>query len=356
VRHPHPAARLTRPQRSAVHRHRSVERRARRALRVAAGACALLLASVVSAAAGTGEAEVVARVNGTPITQSTVNQVVKSLILARGSTPNSDEIGALNDAALDSLIDLELLFEAAQQASIQVTDQDVQAEIARGKARVGGDKAFAAALQHSGMTEAQLAADTRKTLMVDRFIEQRLTTDAHVTPDAVRRFYDEHHAEFQHDEQARISDLLVRLAPDAPAAARVKARQLADELHRQLHTGADFARFAKTYAVDDDAAARGGDRGFVERRALPPAVEQAAFSLPIGQVSDVLETPEGYHLIVVTERRPAGVVPFEEAQPAVEQTLLESDRRQRQQAYLDELRKTAKIERPTPAKSATAGR
>ena len=328
-----------------MHRHRSVEPHARR---VAAGACALLLASVVSAAAGESEAEVVARVNGTPITQGMVNQVVKSLILEHGSTPNSDEISALNDAALDSLIDLELLFAAAQQAQIRVTDQDVQAEIARSKARVGGDKAFAAALQRSGMTETQLAADTRKTLMVDRFIEQRLTVDAHVTPDAVRRFYDEHRAEFQHDEQARIRDLLVRLAPDAPAAARVKARQLADELHRQLRSGADFARFAKTYAVDDDAAAHGGDRGFVERRALPPAVEQAAFSLPIGQVSDVLETPEGYHLIEVTERRPAGIVPFEEAQPVVEQALLESERRQRQQAYLDELRKTAKIARPTP--------
>ena len=105
-------------------RHRSVERHA---LRVAAGACALLLASIVSATAGEGEAEVVARVNGTPITQGTVNQVVKSLILERGSTPNSDEIKALNDAALDSLIDLELLFAAAQQAQIRVTDQDVQA-------------------------------------------------------------------------------------------------------------------------------------------------------------------------------------------------------------------------------------
>jgi parvulin-like peptidyl-prolyl isomerase len=339
-----------------VHRHRSGAPRAQRALRAAACVCVLLLPSVVSAAAAEGEAEVVARVNGTPITQSTVNQVVKSLILARGSTPNSDEIGALNDAALDSLIDLELLFEAAQQASIRVTDPEVQAEIARGKARVGGDKAFAAALQRSGMTEAELAADTRKTLMVNRFIEQRFTTDVHVTPDAARRFYDAHLQEFQHDEQAHIRDLLVRVTPDAPAAARVKARQLADELHGQLHGSADFARFAKTYAVDDDAAAHGGDRGFVERRALPPAVEQAAFALPIGRVSDVLETPEGYHLIEVTERRPAGVVPFEEAQPAVEQTLLESARRQRQQAYLDELRKTAKIDRPPPAKSATAGR
>ncbi len=82
---------------------------------------------------------------------------------------------------------------------------------------------------------------------------------------------------------------------------------------------------------------------------MPPPLDAAAFTLPIGQVSDLIETPDGYHLLVVTERRPAGVAPFEEARPAVEQALLESERRHRQQAYVDELRKTAKIERPTPA-------
>jgi SurA-like protein len=230
-----------------VPRHRSDARRAQGALWVVACACALLLASAASAA-GDGEAEVVARVNGTPITQAMVNQVVKSLILARGSTPNSDEIGSLNDAALDSLIDLELLYAAAQQAQIQVTSQEVQAEIARSKARVGGDKAFAAALQRSGMTEAELAADTRKTLMVNRLIEQR-TKDVQITPDALHRFYDEHRQELEHD----------------------------------------------------------------------------------------------------------GLASFDAARPVIEKTLLESERRQRQQTYLDELRKTAKIERPTPAKSATPG-
>lgn len=339
-----------------MRRDRSGEGWTLRATHAAAYVCALLLSLIASTAGGADEAVVVARVNGTPITQSMVNQVVKSLILERGSTPSSDEIATLSDAALDSLIDLELLFQAAQKEPIRVTDQEVQAEIARSKARVGGDKAFAAALQRSGMTEAQLAADTRKTLMVDRLVEQRVPNDVRVTPDAVRRFYDEHPQEFQHGEQAHIRDLLVRVAANAPASARARARQLADELHGQLHGGADFSRFAQTYAVDDETAAHGGDRGFVDRGALPPPLAQVAFSLPIGQLSDVIETPPGYHLIEVIERRPAGVLPFEAARPAVEQTLLESERRRHQQAYLDELRKTAQIERPTPAKRVTGNR
>jgi parvulin-like peptidyl-prolyl isomerase len=303
----------------------------------------------VLAAAPVGAAEIVARVNGTPITAAMVNQVVKSLIVERGGAPSSEEIAQLSDAALDSLIDLELLYEAAQKEQVHVSDQEVQAEIARSKARVGGDKAFAAALQRSGLSEAQLAAETRKTLMVDRFVGQRITHDLRVTPDAARRFYDEHRQAFQHGEQAHFRELLVPVPAAAAPAERARARQLADELHGQLHGGADFGRFATTYAADPAAAAHGGDRGFVERDALPPALAAAAFTLPIGQLSAVIETPLGYHLITVSERRPAGVVPFDEARPAVEQALLESERRQRQQTYVDELRKSAQIERPTPA-------
>jgi parvulin-like peptidyl-prolyl isomerase len=184
---------------------------------------------------------VVAVVNGTPISDAMVKEVVKSLIAMHGPAPSSDEIAQLSDAALDSLIDFELLYAAAQEQQIRVSDQEVQAEIARSKARVGGDKAFAEALQRSGLTEAQLAVDTRKTMMVDRFVEQRLMKDVRVTPEAVRRFYDEHRQEFQRDGK---------------------------------------------------------------------------------------------------------VIPFDEARPAVEQALRESERRRRQQAYLVELRKTAKIERP----------
>lgn len=189
------------------------------------------------------EPTVMVLVNGTPITDTMVKDVVKSLIATSKAAPSSDEIAQLTDAALDSLIDLELLYGAAQAAHIQVSDEDVKREIARSKARVGGDKAFAEALRRSGLTEAQLFAETRKTMMVDTLIEQQLMKDVRVSPEAARRFYDEHQSEFQ----------------------------------------------------------RGGK-----------------------------------------------VTPFEQAKPAVEQTLLESERRQRQQAYLVELRKNARIEHPTP--------
>jgi peptidyl-prolyl cis-trans isomerase C len=335
MRDPHPAARLS---------GRATRRRVGRV-----GACLLRGVLVLVVGAGpVAAAEIVARVNGTPITKAMVNQVVKSLIVARGGTPSSEEIAQLSDDALESLIDLELLYAAAQKDQIRVSDEDVQAEIARNKARIGGDKAFADALRRSGMSEAQLVADTRKTLMVERFLDQRVTRDASVPPEEAQRFYDQHQQAFQHDEQVHLRELVVPVSPTAAAAERAKARQLADELHGQLRGGATFAQFAKTYATDPDAAAHDGDRGFIDRDALPTALASAAFTLPPGQLSEAIETPDGYHLIIVVERRPAGVVPFAEARPFVEETLLDSQRRERQQAYVEELRKSATIERPTP--------
>lgn len=292
-------------------------------------------------------AEIVARVNGAPITDESVNAVVKSILVERGGAPSSEEIAQLSDAALESLIDLELLYQAAVKQQLHVTDDDVQAEIARSKQRLGGEEAFAAALQRSGLNQARLIYETRKTLMVERLMDQ-LTSGGKIDLDAERRFYDENSQAFQHGEEAHLHDLVVRVEPTAAQAERDKARQLATELHNQLRGGADFARFAKTYGVDPESAGRGGDRGFVAREAMAPPLAAAAFSLPIGQLSEVIETPAGYHVIRVIARRPAGVLSFEEAHPAVTQALRETQRRQKQQAYVAELRTKATIERPTP--------
>jgi parvulin-like peptidyl-prolyl isomerase len=228
---------------------------------------------------------------------------------------------------------------------IHVTDDDVQAEIARSKARLGGDEAFAAALERSGLNQARLVYETRKTLMVERLMNQ-LTEGGKLEPDAERRFYDDNSREFQHGEEAHLRELIVRVEPTATQAERDKAHQLATELHNQLRGGAGFAQFAKTYGVDPVSAAHDGDRGFVARDSMPPALATAAFSLPVGQLSEVIEAPDGYHVIQVIARRPAGVLSFEEARPAVTQALRELQRRQKQKAYVAELRTKATIERP----------
>lgn len=336
MRDPHPAAGLKRD--AAAHAARGPGRR---------GAWCALLLVLIPASAG-ADADVVARVNGVAITEESVNEVVKSIIVERGGTPpSSTEIAELNDAALDSLINLELLYQAAVQREIRVSDADVQAEIARSKARLGGDEAFDAALRRSGMDQARLVAETRKTLMVERLVDQ-LIAGTQVTQEAVRRFYDEHPDEFRHGEQVHVRELVIPVPAQASSAERDQARQTAADVRAQLGRGAEFAPFAARYGVDPASSAAGGDRGFVGRTALRPEVAPVAFSLSPGKLSEVIEAGDGFHIVQVVARRPAGVVPFERARRTIEQALRESERRQRQDAYLAELRQQARIERATP--------
>ena len=139
--------------------------------------------------------DVVARVDGVPITEAMVNAVVKGTISGRAQPPSSDEIAKLSDAALESLIDLELLYGAAQKLGITVTDAQVDAEIARNRARFANAADYDGALARAGMTPATLRADTRKTLVVKTFLEKVVWKEIFLPPDAARKYYDQHEAE-----------------------------------------------------------------------------------------------------------------------------------------------------------------
>ena len=153
---------------------------------------AILFCAAAARATDTG---VVARVDGTPITEAMVNAVVKGAISGRKPPPSSEEIAALSDAALESLIDLELLYAAAQRQGIAVSDAQVDADLARSRARFAKPGDYEAALKRSGLTEAQVRNDTRKTLVVGALLERVVWKDVRVTPEAAQHYYDEHRGE-----------------------------------------------------------------------------------------------------------------------------------------------------------------
>lgn len=155
-------------------------------------ALAALLVLSLAAPALADSATVVARVNDAPITEGQVNAVVKGVISGRKQPPPSEEIATLSAAALESLIDLELLAQAAQQQGVTISDAEVDAEIARARARFRDPKQYDQLVARSGLSREQLRADTRKTLLVDTLLTRVVWKDVHVTPEQVRAYYDEH--------------------------------------------------------------------------------------------------------------------------------------------------------------------
>jgi peptidyl-prolyl cis-trans isomerase D len=128
----------------------------------------------------------------------------------------------------------------------------------------------------------------------------------------LQAFYQQHVEDrFTDPEEVRARHILVKLDPGSDDAAKAKARAEADDLLKQIRAGGDFAALAKTHSKDPGSAPKGGDLGFFPRGRMVPTFDAAAFGLAPGQVSDVVESPFGFHIIKVEEKKPGGVRPFE---------------------------------------------
>lgn len=144
----------------------------------------------------------------------------------------------------------------------------------------------------------------------------------------LRAYYEQNKSRYGQEEQRRASHILFTFGPDGSAADKEGARQLAERTLARLRANpGDFAKLAKELSKDAGSAANGGDLGFFTRNMMVKPFEEAAFKLKEGDLSDVVETEFGFHIIRVTGIRPAQVKPFEEVRAEIEREV------RRQQAH-----------------------
>ncbi len=139
-------------------------------------------------------------------------------------------------------------------------------------------------------------------------------------PDAeLRTYYDQNQSRFGAPEQRRASHILFTVGDNGSAKDKDSARKLADEVLAKVKANpADFAKLAKQYSKDPGSAANGGDLGFFGRNMMVKPFEDAAFALKTGEISNVVESDFGFHIIRLTEVKPAQVKPFEEVKGEIE--------------------------------------
>jgi parvulin-like peptidyl-prolyl isomerase len=140
------------------------------------------------------------------------------------------------------------------------------------------------------------------------------------------------------------SHILIRTPENADAAAKAKAKTQADDLLAQIKKGADFAGLAKKFSQDPGSAQTGGDLGCFRKGQMVPAFEQAAFALKPGQMSGVVETPFGYHIIRVSEFKAGRDPGYDEVKPQIEEYLKQQLRDRKSQEFVDQLKAKGKIQ------------
>jgi peptidyl-prolyl cis-trans isomerase C len=162
-----------------------------------------------------------------------------------------------------------------------------------------------------------------------------------VTDADVKTFYDQNPDKFKRPEQVRASHILFPTEGDT--AAKQKARAKAETILKEAKGGKDFAALAKQHS-SDGSASQGGDLGFFDKDRMVPEFSKVAFALQPGQISDIVESQFGYHIIKVTDRKAPETIALDEVAPQVKQYLTQQRRKERTDAFVKQLRSKAKIE------------
>lgn len=283
----------------------------------------------------------VARVNGISIDAIELRRAKK--VMLRGQTPPAEQQAALDKQALEQLISAELLYQAAGKLEIKDLDKQIDAKLAQGKARFKDELEFKKAIKDLEMDEKDLREYTRRDLLISRFVDTTFVSKTVVSEAEIRAFYDKNQEKFKQDETVKASHILIGVDSKASADDKNKAREKAEKLRKELVAGADFATLAKGNSTCPSSK-QGGDLGFFGKGQMVPPFEKAAFALKPGEISDVVETTFGYHIIKLTERKPASTTDFKDVKTKIEEFLKGQKVNEAVQKYLADARKTAKIE------------
>ncbi len=297
--------------------------------------------------AGALQAQTALKVNGQEITKAQVSLAKNALMSRMGLQPGMVDEGQLTKAAVDQLVAMELLAQAARESKITVDAAQVKASLDQEKAQMGGQQAFEAALKQAGLTEAELARLEEQRLLIQQYIEKEVTPKAKPSPADLEKYYKDHPDEFKHDEQVKLYMILAMFPQGADDKAKAETKAKAEAAAKRLASGEDFAKVASEVS-DDPSKARGGEVGWVRKGMLLPELEGPVFELKAGGVSKVLESKYGYHIFRVAERRPAGLYAFEEVKDNLAQMLAQRKSSELLQQTVESRKAKAKIEPVDP--------
>jgi peptidyl-prolyl cis-trans isomerase C len=288
--------------------------------------------------------DVVARVNGEAINKADLENAVKGLEGRAGGPVPADQRDRVYRGVLDDMIAYRLLVQEVKARKIIVPESDIDAQIAQIRSQFQTDAQFQQALTMQKMTLAAVRDDARSELGVGKLVETEIAGKIAVTPEAVTDFYQKNQDKFQQGARVRASHILIAVPETADAAAKQQAKTKAEAVLKDLKGGKDFAAAAKENSQDPGSAPSGGDLGFFEQGQMVPPFEQAAFALKPGAMSELVESPFGFHIIKVAEKQDARVVPLEEAKPKIDEFLSSQNRQTQTQAFVSTLKAKAKIE------------
>ncbi|MCE4050656.1 MULTISPECIES: peptidylprolyl isomerase [Bacillaceae] len=267
----------------------------------------VLIALIVVAVILVQKNNTVASIDGEKITQDDLNEALNKQY---GTS-------ILETLIANKVVDLE-----AEKEKVKVTDKEQEDELNELIESSGGEDAFNAALEANGASKADIEEELLRYLKIKKLLEPRIE----VTDDEIQAYFDENKASFDTPEQVEASHILVA---DEKTAKEVK---------QKLDDGEDFADLAKEYSTDTATKENGGELGYFSSGQMVEEFEKAAFAMDVDEISDPVETTNGWHIIKVTGHKDAVEAKLDDHKDEIKDTVFESKMNTEYSTWLEEVK------------------
>lgn len=287
-----------------------------------------------------------ATVNGVAIPRSEYDAEAAKFdkqVVMSGRSSDDKEVVAMRGKIIESLVGRELLRQEAQRQGLKPEEGEVDAQIEILKKRFGSEEEYQNTLKKMNVADSALKEQFAAEIVLRKLVEKDVASKITLGPNEARDFYDKNPEIFKTPASVRASHILVKLEENASPEAKAKAREKITAIRKKIADGGDFAAVAKEVS-ECPSKEQGGDLGFFQKGQMVGPFETAAFSLKVGELSDIVETEYGYHIIRVTEKKDAGVMSFEEIQSRIEQHVKGEKMAGQLTKYVDDLKSKAKVE------------
>ncbi len=285
--------------------------------------------------------KVVAEVGNKKITEMDVQRYMKVLLPMNFYHRNITEKKKkeLRKKALDYLINRELLYYEAKKKGIKVPEKQIDKLIKELEKRYKSRENLEKMLKETGITLKQFRGELKKRLMIDKLLSKYVSVK--LTDKQLEEYYQKNKYKFKEPEALKIRYIYIKVDPSKPKGRQI-ARERAEKAYKEIISGKDFGDVAYRYS-DDLSRIKGGEIGFVHKGRFEKKVEEEIYKLKVGQISKIIETELGFHIIKVEGKRPSRIVPFKQIKDKLKKELTEKLKREKYEALLKDAKKDLKV-------------
>jgi parvulin-like peptidyl-prolyl isomerase len=306
--------------------------------------------------------KVVAKVNGTELSSDLLKrEMIAYQLLAnrQGRNIETEDEAKIARGLLMKAIDDELVYQQGLKQNINIDSATIERELDHIQSQFPDKKLFLAALAAQRLTFDVLKKNIKKTLVKEEFVRASIASKVQVNDDQVRSFYDKYKDTFIKPVTFKVSHIYVSIPASGDGEAesledRAKAKEILDWVMKEarkkinlaslaLKSGKTFTSVAKEFSEDPKTFDKGGDLGFMMKNQTLPEIASAMEKLKLGEISDVIESSLGFHIIQLMEKKERHVIALDQVKPEILNHLLKLETEKQLKDYLSGLRKKSEI-------------